>query len=356
MTQEGCRSTPLSTGWVCHSTPASKALTSLAANEGAAWFYACVPGTIASALKAARQIFPDDLHAWDHWYRLDTPLPEGAWLEFVGLATHAEIWIDGTVAATSESMFVPRTVPLPPGGAHRLELCFRALRPILRKKRSGPRARWRSRLALEEGLRGHRTTLLGHMPGWSGDTPVIGPFRPITLHEPIADAPVVTRVDLRSSLLPDGTGLISARLEGLNLSPHDSSMACAGRRIALQASGDALEAELRVPAPSLWWPHTHGEPVTYAVTAEIDGSHIDLGRIGFRTIACRDPGEGFGLVVNGAPVFCRGAIWAGLDITAEPADPGAAPLVARARPSSWLQHAPGDRNSDLRVARILFAL
>ena len=131
---------------------------------GDGWLPAPVPGTVALARAAAGRDGTGDLHAEDHWYRLDQPLPAGAELEFEGLATVAEVWLDGVLAARSDSMFLPLRLLLPQGAA-RLELCFRALRPLLGARRR-PAARWHGRLADSEGLRLHRTTLLGHMPGW----------------------------------------------------------------------------------------------------------------------------------------------------------------------------------------------
>jgi beta-mannosidase len=91
----------------------------------------------------------------------------------------------------------------------------------------------------------------------------------------------------------------------------------------------AVRAAVRVPHVDRWWPHTHGCQPLYAARLSVElGSgqvDFDLGRVGFRTVDLdRGPdGDGFGLVVNGAPLFCRGACWTPLDLArldAEPAD------------------------------------
>jgi beta-mannosidase len=58
-----------------------------------------------------------------------------------------------------------------------------------------------------------------------------------------------------------------------------------------------------------WWPHTHGEQPLYPVVARVAGEEIDLGEVGFRTVEVDTSGNGFALVVNGVPVFSRGACW-----------------------------------------------
>ena len=315
--------------WTCLTMPAAPAGTPAPACRPESWMPAPVPGTVAARPAA-------DLHAQDHWYRIDSEFLGGSWIEFAGLATLAELWLDGRLVATSTSMFLPLTLPIPPGGARRLELCFRALRPHLRARQPGRRARWRGRLAEPEALRQYRTTLLGHMPGWSGDTPIIGPFRPITLHVPVSQSPVITQADLRTSLRADGAGLLEICLAGTGLTGRTATVTAAGRTAPLVLDGDDLRADLIIPDPPIWWPHTHGDPALTAVTAVIGGHALDLGNIGFRTIARRPADAGLGLIVNGVPLFCRGAIWTGIDATGHPpSEPALAAALQRARDAGF---------------------
>ena len=69
-----------------------------------------------------------------------------------------------------------------------------------------------------------------------------------------------------------------------------------------------LAGELLLARPRLWWPHTHGEPHLYRVTARLPGGELDCGQVGLRTVALDgDAAQGaFALRVNGERVFCRG--------------------------------------------------
>ena len=82
-----------------------------------------------------------------------------------------------------------------------------------------------------------------------------------------------------------------------------------------------------MPHAERWWPHTHGRqplyPVRLSIDVDGDAVSIDLGRVGFRTLEVDRgaDGEGFGLVVNGVAVFCRGVCWTPLDLARLDADP-----------------------------------
>jgi beta-mannosidase len=78
---------------------------------------------------------------------------------------------------------------------------------------------------------------------------------------------------------------------------------------------------------SLWWPFTHGDPVTYGVRIHVrtarGGVEVDLGRTGFRSIEVDREDGAFGVRVNGVSVFCRGACWSPLDIVGHQVEPAA---------------------------------
>lgn len=291
-----------------------------------------VPGTVAGALRAQGRLTDEAARAidgQDHWLRarLDAPL-EGA-LAFEGLATICEIWIDGEKRADSISMFEPVSLAVDlPAGAE-IALLFRAFGPILAK--APKRSRWRPQMIQPNGLRFFRTTALGSTPGWSPGGRPTGPWRPIFA----VDGPPTPKIDVRTSYA-DGVGRVAVTLEphppcpaAGTAAPSSNDVAgaraahgrggivsCAGLEALLERRGDGgLVGELVLPGVAPWFPRTHGEPAMHALTIEIDGRTLDLGRVGFRSIEVdRDAdGKGFGLVVNGVPVFCRGACWSSAD-------------------------------------------
>jgi beta-mannosidase len=70
-----------------------------------------------------------------------------------------------------------------------------------------------------------------------------------------------------------------------------------------------LSGTVHLPNVDRWWPHTHGAQPLYPVSVELDGQVHSLGKVGFRTVDVDRRHDGFSVVVNGVPVFCRGACW-----------------------------------------------
>jgi beta-mannosidase len=128
------------------------------------------------------------------------------------------------------------------------------------------------------------------------------------------------RLDVRVS--PGGSRRTSIEGGVLRVGGADAAIDCE------QIADDlfSLRSEIRLKDPRLWWPHTHGQPYSYGVEATLRADveeRIDLGRVAFRTVHV-DRGHdtrGFGLVVNGTPVFCRGVCWTPIDLASLSGDP-----------------------------------
>jgi beta-mannosidase len=137
--------------------------------------------------------------------------------------------------------------------------------------------------------------------------------------------------------LAGGCGMLafSAVLRTLGPAPTRLSVRLSGpsgtvdAQLDLRAADDGTlhaQGELALPGASLWWPHTHGEPILHDVTVEAthddDTLLLARRRIGFRTLrTCGLLSEdGLQLEVNGVRVFARGAVWTPLDLLAPHGD------------------------------------
>ena len=310
------------------------------------WSRAAVPGTAADVLRG------DDVGRWnlampaldeqDWWFRrrLDVaPLAAGeeVSLVFEGLATVAEVYLNGERILDSDSMFAVSEVDVGAllGAENELAICFRALAPLLAVSRR-PRARWRTRLVADGGLRFFRTMLIGRAPGFAPGPAVVGPWRPVRLER--RRALVVTQLELRPRVL-DGAGVLAvvARLRPLGAPAPERLLVELGgpggpwrgelelTEVAAGSPGGRRElearGEVRVDDVALWWPHTHGEATLYTVALLASSGAgnlvLDCGRVGFRQLAGgeRLEADGLQLTVNGVPVFVRGAVWTPLEAT-----------------------------------------
>ncbi len=231
----------------------------------------------------------------DHWFRTRVSATRETTLRFSGLATVCDVFIDRELVLQSESMFLEHELPID-SGEHEVFVCAHALTPLLRIARK-PRPRWRSRVPVDGNLRWFRTSLLGRAPGFSPGPPLVGPWRSVTLVDP-ADP----RVDVRSAF--DGRdGLVTVRCaESLG----ELDVTVGGVTERLSAGGGTI----RVAAPELWWPHTHGEPLLHEVRVQADGAEVRR-NVGFRSLthSANLEHEGLDLHVNGVAVFARGAVW-----------------------------------------------
>ncbi len=309
--------TALDRDWQLVSAPAGAWGTPADIPASAERLEARVPGTVAATLAAHGRWSldaPTPLHDRDHWYLTRLTVAGRRILRLEGLATIAEVFLDGEMILASDTMFRAHEVEIDARPGAELAIVFRALTRYLDGVKP-KRARWRSTLVPEQRLRAVRTTLLGHMPGWCPPVDAVGPWRPISLIDP-ACAPLV---DAR--LTTDFDGLDGHLIARLTLrpgaAPAEVRLFCADCETTLHRTpeGDFV-GELPLAGIEPWWPHTHGRPTLHDVAAEIDGARLTLGRVGFRrlTLDRGADGRGFGLGVNGVPVFARGTVWSPLDI------------------------------------------
>jgi beta-mannosidase len=246
--------------------------------------------------------------------RVDAREDDELVLELDGLATRCELRADGELILQSESMHTAHSVRLPTrlDGAE-LEL---TVLPLLDDVPSKPRARWRTALVEDGRLRWVRTSLLGRAPSFAPGPPTVGPWRPgrVVRRRGIAvDAVQLTAVVDHNN---DGVVSVVADIRGIaGLDVSDVRVEVAGASAGLDRVDGHWRGEVAVLAPDLWWPHGFGRPTLHPVRLVVvtSGGEVEVaaGSVGFRTL--RIDGEvevdGFAPVVNGVPVFVRGAVW-----------------------------------------------
>jgi beta-mannosidase len=327
------RVVPLDAGWMLAVLDPGAAETPAEADARGDWIDALVPGTAEAALIAAGRLAPgapSGLHGRDVWYRCAFTAEGPATLRLAGLAGPADVFLDGAPLLAARSMFQAHAVDFAAAGRHHLAIRFHALNPLLASAK-GPRQRWRPQMIQPGALRLVRTTPLGHMPGWSPGVAVVGPWQPVDLVSR-GGGPRLEDLSLSARLAAgDGVLDVAVRFD----SPPDLpvEVLCGGQAQALHPGPDGAHAgRMVLPGIAAWWPHTHGEPALHGVHLRIGDRLVDCGTVGFRTLTLDRgaDGKGLGLVVNGVPVFCRGASW----MPPDPVSPGGAdplPLLALAR-------------------------
>jgi len=286
------------------------------------WTAASAPGTVAGALRAAGKwdwAAPLAIDGYDWWYRCQfrCDAPDGASLDFGGLASLADVWLNGTHVLSSDNMFLAHRIE--PGNAlkhdNELIIRFASLTSALAVRRARPR--WRTRLVDNQNLRWIRTTLLGRMPGWSPAPQTAGPWKSVTLLPGSATRIVSKRVRSR---LDNGDGVVSIAVRvhaapGTNITAANVIVGSIERPAIVRWTDNdfVAHATIRITDAAIWWPHTHGDQPLYdaAIRVIADNSeiHLPLGRVAFRTVRLDTDNGDFGLHINNERIFWRGVCW-----------------------------------------------
>ncbi|HEY8312362.1 MAG TPA: hypothetical protein VIG47_17470, partial [Gemmatimonadaceae bacterium] len=324
----GAREMALTT-WECiRAEPAASAHPAELRDAQGAWLPATAPGTVAAALaQAGKWSWSDPLAIddYDWWYRCSFVCDDheaGGTLLFGGLASLADVWLNGVHVLTSDNMFVSHSVDT--GSALRREneivIRFASVARALTARR--PRPRWRTRLVSSQNLRWIRTTLLGRIPGWSSAAQPVGPWKAVSL-VPRSTVRVLSR-KVRSRLDGDD-GVVSLAIRvsvpaGVHFSAASVKIGAVERTAIVRQTGEdiVVHATIRIADAALWWPHTHGKQPLYDASLTLRSNdteaHFSVGKVAFRTIALDTKDGNFAVSVNGTEVFWRGVCWS-------PADP-----------------------------------
>jgi beta-mannosidase len=324
------------------------------------WYPAVVPGGVHESLLAAGVIdnpYVDTNEAavrWieecDWWYRaefgnVDAKPGERLRLVFHGLDTVVTIWLNGHELGRHENQFRPAEFDVTELVSAHNEILLRFTPPLAGRSIPASASAMSAALAKltgSEALSSNdsgplsatvamATTLRKATFSWGWDfaprVPSIGVWRPVELiHETPAS---IVGHHVAVSQLRDGEAdvalLVQTRAAVDGLIARVTLTSPSGRRSVYEFpfEGDAAGAVVRLVQPELWWTHDMGAPNLYDVVIEtvsegaVITSHTD--RIGLRTIEIdrQDDVEGgrlFRFVLNGVPLFARGACWTPADM------------------------------------------
>lgn len=303
------------------------------------WLPATVPGGVHTDLLAAGHIpdpFVGDLERVVQWvaerdweyrrsFTVDAELLAHDAIELVcdGLDTLAELWLNGQPLASTDNMFRQyrwAVGPLLHVGENELRIVFRSpVRYVSRRQAQRPM------LDVNDVI--HGAPYLRKAPShfgwdWGPKLPPIGIWRDLRL-----EGYTVARLDevhLRQQHA-DGrvTLLASVRAQRWRDRPLRARLELVAPDGRVQhAEAPLVEGQtqiaLPVEAPQLWWPNGYGDQPLYRATLLLlDDEQQPLDRrrysLGLRTIELRQEpdalGRSFTFVVNGVPIFAKGANW-----------------------------------------------
>ena len=252
------------------------------------------------------------------------PAPgERADLAFDGLDTVATVELNGRVLGTTANMhrsyrFDAREALR--GGTNELVITFR------------PALEYAEQAEREIGSRNHNYVHPFNMVrkmacsfgwDWGPDLQTAGIWKPVRLERWTGARLALVRP--LATVTDNGTGRIEVHAEVERAGTDDD------RQLVLAVRADGREAHVAVPAgetsavvtieipdAALWWPTGYGNQPLYDLAVALrDGAGTEFGaaarRIGFRTVTVDvtpdDIGTPFTVVVNGKPVFIKGANW-----------------------------------------------
>ncbi|MET4680643.1 beta-mannosidase [Stenotrophomonas rhizophila] len=124
------------------------------------------------------------------------------------------------------------------------------------------------------------------------------------------------RADLEIAVEVESAAVGTAAVQLEVLDPDGKRVARIDRRAMLQAGDNRITIPVALQNPRRWWPVGQGEQARYTVRATLAPGTADASRVeqrtGLRTVelrreADRNGGQGFAFVINGVPIFAKGA-------------------------------------------------
>ena len=315
--------------------------------EAASWRAATVPGTVHTDL-LANKLIPDPyagaaeaglqwigLANWEYQTRFDVPRAAlksaRSDLVFEGLDTFAEVWLNGDKLLAADNAFRTWRVPvqgkLHPTG-NELRIVFRSpiakLLPHVRAMPHKIAGNYPSPYGDEpkDAMTGNFARKPGYHYGWDWGPRYVtaGISKPVVLQswntlridnlhlrqdrvdEVRADVAAIASLDVVRA------GPVKLRL--WQTAPDGKRSLVAEQQVALNAGGNRVTLPVTINRPQRWFPTGYGAQPLYRYELEAGDASISA-RTGLRSVELRrdpdDKGSSFHFVVNGIPVFAKGA-------------------------------------------------
>lgn len=256
---------------------------------------------------------------------------DAAVLNFEGLDTYADIYLNGSLLASTDNMFVGYTLPVKEvlrEGENRLQVCFHS--PI---KQTLPQ--WETNgfdYPADNDHSDKRVSIYSRKApysyGWDWGIRLVtsGIWRPVTLE--LYDVARMDDFHVRQASVTKELAKVENRLSLNSISslPRQAELVVTysykggekttgKKEFTLQPGVNEIVLPMEIRNPHLWMPNGWGEPALYDFEARVnvEGKTIaaDAKRVGLRTVRVvkekDDKGESFYFEVNGVPMFAKGA-------------------------------------------------
>ena len=311
------------------------------------WSDAKVPGTVHQDLLNHNRIpnpfygMNEEAVQWveneDWMYRTSFVVDEhqlsrdAAVLEMDGLDTYADVFLNGALILRSDNMFVGHKVQVKPvlrKGVNRLLVRFRSpVKEVLPQLQtngfdypaSNDHSPWRTSVYT-------RKAPYSYGWDWGIRLATCGIWRPVRLvfsdvariedYYVCQDAVTQAKADVDNRLeINNVTSSTVSALLKVDYHYSDSDTKEIKKQIELRPGANTVSLPVSIENPHLWMPNGWGEPSLYKFTASLSVDGVEIAKqernVGLRTVRVvmddDEHGKSFYLVVNGKPMFAKGA-------------------------------------------------
>lgn len=256
---------------------------------------------------------------------------DAAVLELDGLDTYADVFLNGALILRSDNMFVGHKIEVKPvlrKGVNQLLVRFRSpVKEVLPQLQtngfdypaSNDHSPWRTSVYT-------RKAPYSYGWDWGIRLATCGIWRPVRLvfsdvariedYYVCQDAVTQAKADVDNRLeINNVTSSTVSALLKVDYHYSDSDTKEIKKQIELRPGANTVSLPVSIENPHLWMPNGWGEPSLYKFTASLSVDGVEIAKqernVGLRTVRVvmddDEHGKSFYLVVNGKPMFAKGA-------------------------------------------------